>query len=117
MTIDSNVSVTAVSFTPKIVVDLAITQDISVISPPEVTPPAATSRKGKEKQRTIMIYDVPTTWSSDKIRSALANWGHVLNISFKAQHKYFTIRIDTVLIPIKDTEFILMPWCTQLGGI
>ncbi|GBB89554.1 hypothetical protein RclHR1_16280004 [Rhizophagus clarus] len=69
------------------------------------------------QRRTIMVYDVPTKWSSDKIRSAFSDWGRVLNISLKTQHKYYTIRVDIVLNPTKDTEFILMPWCTQLGGI
>ncbi|GBC05720.1 hypothetical protein RclHR1_00640008 [Rhizophagus clarus] len=78
----------------------------------------AKSKKGKEKQgsiqkvtcdtnivhesqnrqrQTIMVYDVPTKWSPDKIRSAFSDWG--------------------LLTLTKDTEFILMPWCTQLGGI
>ncbi|GBB99554.1 hypothetical protein RclHR1_03560009 [Rhizophagus clarus] len=69
------------------------------------------------QRRTIMVYDVPTKWSPDKIRSAFSDWGRVLNISLKTQHKYYTIRVDIVLNPTKDTEFILMPWCTQLGGI
>ncbi|GBB96547.1 hypothetical protein RclHR1_02780010 [Rhizophagus clarus] len=85
--------------------------------PPVVTLPAAKSKKGKEKQgsiqkvtcdnnivyesqnrqrRTIMVYDVPTKWSPDK---------------------YYTIRVDIVLNLTKDTEFILMSWCTQLEGI
>ncbi|GBB85234.1 hypothetical protein RclHR1_01180011 [Rhizophagus clarus] len=138
MIIDSKLSAAATSFTPKLAVDPVITRDVSVISPPVVTLPAAKSKKGKEKQgsiqkvtcdnnivhesqnrqrRTIMVYDVPTKWSSDKIKSAFSDWGRVLNISLKTQHKYYTIRVDIVLNPTKDTEFILMPWCTQLGGI
>ncbi|GBB86283.1 hypothetical protein RclHR1_12700001 [Rhizophagus clarus] len=69
------------------------------------------------QRQTIMVYNVPTKWSSDKIRSAFSDWGRVLNISLKTQHKYYTICVDIVLNPTKDTEFILMPWCTQLGGI
>ncbi|GBB86181.1 hypothetical protein RclHR1_18400001 [Rhizophagus clarus] len=69
------------------------------------------------QHRTIMVYDVSTKWFSDKIRSAFSDWGRVLNISLKTQHKYYTIRVDIVLNLTKDTEFILMPWCTQLEGI
>ncbi|GBC07816.1 hypothetical protein RclHR1_07700009 [Rhizophagus clarus] len=136
--IDSKLSADAASFTPKLADDLIITCDVSVITHPIVTLPATKSNKGKEKQgsiqkitcdnnivhesqnrqrRTIMVYNVPTTWSPDKIRSAFSDWGRILNISLKTQHKYYTIRVDIVLNLTKDTEFILMPWCTQLGSI
>ncbi|GBB97436.1 hypothetical protein RclHR1_29960001 [Rhizophagus clarus] len=55
--------------------------------------------------------------STESQAMIIDNWGRVLNISLKTQHKYYTIRVDIVLNPTKDTEFILMPWCTQLGGI
>ncbi|GBB90176.1 hypothetical protein RclHR1_17050004 [Rhizophagus clarus] len=135
MIIDSKLSADATSFTPKLADDLVITWDVSVITPPIVTLPAAKSKKGREKQRsiqkvtcdnnivhesqnrqcrTIMVYDVPTKWSPDKIRSTFSDWSRVLNIFLKTQHKYYMIRVDIVLTPTKDTEFILMPWCTQL---
>ncbi|GBC10617.1 hypothetical protein RclHR1_09790002 [Rhizophagus clarus] len=138
MIIDSKLSADAASFTPKLADNLIITQDVSVITPPVVILPAEKSKKGKEKQgsiqkvtcdnnivhesqnrqrQTIMVYDVPTKWSPDKIRSAFSDWGCVLNIFLKTQHKYYTIRVDIVLNPTKDTGFILMPWCTRLGGI
>ncbi|GBC08658.1 hypothetical protein RclHR1_00830009 [Rhizophagus clarus] len=94
MIIDSKLSADAASFTPKLADDLIITRDVSVITPPIVTLPAEKSKKGKEKQgsiqkvtcdnnivhesqnrqrRTIMVYDVPTKWSPDKIRSAFSD--------------------------------------------
>ncbi|GBC09802.1 hypothetical protein RclHR1_09110009 [Rhizophagus clarus] len=74
-----------------------------------VIPPLCntSSRKSKKAKR-----------SKGRFRkSVFSDWGRVLNISLKTQHKYYTIRVDIVLNPTKDTEFILMPWCTQLGGI
>ncbi|GBC00163.1 hypothetical protein RclHR1_03770010 [Rhizophagus clarus] len=112
MIINSKLSAEATSFISKLAVDLIITQDVSVITSPVVTLPATKPNKGKEKQgsiqkitcdnnmvhesqnrqrRTIMIYDVPTTWSPDKIRSAFSDWDRVLNIFFKTQYKYYTI--------------------------
>ncbi|GBB97825.1 hypothetical protein RclHR1_03080014 [Rhizophagus clarus] len=64
-----------------------------------------------------MIYDIPTSWSSTKLTEALSEWERILNISIKTQHKYNTVRVDIILNPTKDTEFVLQPWCTQLGGI
>ncbi|GBC04588.1 hypothetical protein RclHR1_05760006 [Rhizophagus clarus] len=53
MIIDSKLSVDAASFTPKLVDDLIIMPDVSVITPPVITLPAAKSKKGKEKQGAI----------------------------------------------------------------
>ncbi|GBB85760.1 hypothetical protein RclHR1_01220056 [Rhizophagus clarus] len=115
MIIDSKLSADTASFTPKLADDLVITRDVSVITSPVVTLPAAKSKKGKEKQGSIQKVTCDNNIvHKNKIRSAFSDWDRILNISLKTQHKYYTIRVDIVLTPTKDIEFILMPWYTQL---
>ncbi|GBB98643.1 hypothetical protein RclHR1_03290001 [Rhizophagus clarus] len=41
--------------------------------------------------QTIMVYDILSTWSHSQILESLKEWGRVLEISFKLQHKYQSV--------------------------
>ncbi|GBC06590.1 hypothetical protein RclHR1_06940007 [Rhizophagus clarus] len=67
--------------------------------------------------RTIMVYDIPATWSHEKILESLKEWGQVLEISFKTQYKYQSVWCKMVLSPLADTDFVLNTWWHKLGGL
>ncbi|CAB4414801.1 unnamed protein product [Rhizophagus irregularis] len=71
-----------------------------------------TSQEGQV--RTIMIYDIPTAWSHDAILNKLSNWGKVLEISFKPQHKYQSVWTKMILRSIIDTDFVMRTWGQKL---
>ncbi|PKC00527.1 hypothetical protein RhiirA5_382389 [Rhizophagus irregularis] len=71
----------------------------------------------KSQVRTLMIYDIPSTWSHDLILDKLKDWGRVLEISFKTQHKYQSVWTKIILSPLADSEFVMRTWSKQLGGI
>lgn len=69
----------------------------------------------KGQVKTIMIYDIPASWSHQTILEHLASWGRVLKISFKTQHKYQSVWTQMVLSPLASTDYILRKWWRWLG--
>ncbi|GBC06363.1 hypothetical protein RclHR1_00680007 [Rhizophagus clarus] len=67
--------------------------------------------------RAIMVYDILSTWSHSQILESLKEWGRVLKISFKSQHKYQSVWCKMVLSPLADTDFVMKTWWRKLGGI
>ncbi|RGB27789.1 hypothetical protein C1646_768651 [Rhizophagus diaphanus] len=72
----------------------------------------------EEKERTcdIIVYNIPYTWSPEKISAELKLWGNPIKLSIKRQHKYQTLRVKIAL-----SSFFLLQfnnnWATDLGGI
>ncbi|PKK68018.1 hypothetical protein RhiirC2_782792 [Rhizophagus irregularis] len=73
------------------------------------------SQKGQV--RAIMIYDIPKTFSHDKILNLLKEWGQVLEISFKPQHKFQSVWTKMILKPNQDSCFVMRQWSTKLGDM
>ncbi|PKC57743.1 hypothetical protein RhiirA1_401172 [Rhizophagus irregularis] len=67
--------------------------------------------------RTIMIYDIPTACSHDHILNLLKEWGQVLEISFKTQHKFQSVWTKMILKPTHDTDFVMRTWSKKLGDV
>jgi hypothetical protein len=63
-----------------------------------------------------MIYDIPATWSHALVLQYLAEWGQVLEISFKKQHKYQSVWTKMVLKPLIDTNYVLRTWWQRLSN-
>jgi hypothetical protein len=74
------------------------------------------SEQQKGQVRSIMIYDIPATWSHALVLEYLAEWGQVLEISFKKQHKYQSVWTKMVLKPLIDTNYVLRTWWQRLGN-
>jgi hypothetical protein len=74
------------------------------------------SEQQKGQVRSIMIYDIPATWSHALVLQYLAEWGQVLEISFKKQHKYQSVWTKMVLKPLIDTNYVLRTWWQRLGN-
>ncbi|PKY54522.1 kinase-like protein, partial [Rhizophagus irregularis] len=71
----------------------------------------------KGQVRAIMIYDILTAYSHDKILNLLKDWGQVLEISFKAQHKFQSVWTKMILKPTHDTDFVMRTWAKSLGNM
>jgi hypothetical protein len=74
------------------------------------------SEQQKGQECSIMISGVPASWSHDEVLKHLNEWGQVLEISIKKQHKYQLIWTRIVLKPLIDTNYILRTWWQKLGN-
>jgi hypothetical protein len=74
------------------------------------------SEQQKGQVRSLMIYDIPATWSHAMVLQYLAEWGQVLEVSFKKQHKYQSVWTKMVLKPLIDTNYVLRTWWQRLGN-
>ncbi|CAB4437984.1 unnamed protein product [Rhizophagus irregularis] len=138
MNIDSTVDPSVAKVQPNQEGDLSYQQimpstsnTIGSITPPAITQPEPKSKNSKivrltmnnnvihdtqqGQVRTIMIYDIPTACSHDLILELLKEWGQVLEISFKPQHKYQSIWTKMILKPKHDSEFVMRTWSKSLG--
>ncbi|RGB22613.1 hypothetical protein C1646_775813, partial [Rhizophagus diaphanus] len=66
--------------------------------------------------RDIIVYDIPYTWSPEKISAELKLWGNPIKLSIKRQHKYQTLRVKIALSSFSLPQFNTN-WTTDLGGI
>ncbi|RGB36293.1 hypothetical protein C1646_758261 [Rhizophagus diaphanus] len=55
--------------------------------------------------RDIIVYDIPYTWSSEKISAELKLWGNPIKLSIKRQHKYQTLRVKIALFSFSLPQF------------
>jgi hypothetical protein len=76
--------------------------------------------EGTRRVRDILIYDIPVSWSPEKILAELNLWGKTISIHCKPQKKYQTVRIKIELTSFKFAQFegtYPTVWTTDLGGI
>ncbi|RGB35345.1 hypothetical protein C1646_759426 [Rhizophagus diaphanus] len=83
---------------------------IEVLTEYEVSSP-----KEKERICDIIVYDIPYTWSPEKISAELKLWGNPIKLSIKRQHKYKTLRVKIALSSFSLPQFN-NNWTTDLGG-
>ena len=103
-----------------------------------VTTPAKSQPKGKQKAagkrlekiitgaqisdsdksfiRSIFIYDIPTSWTAEKILSELKEWGVPLDMTVKRQRKYQTVKVRIVLSSFTCSTFDKGSWMYTLGS-
>jgi hypothetical protein len=74
------------------------------------------SEQQKGQVRSIMIYDIPATWSHTLVLQYLAEWGQVHKISFKKQHKYQSVWTKMVLKLLINTNYVLRTWWQRFGN-
>ncbi|PKY59336.1 hypothetical protein RhiirA4_481992 [Rhizophagus irregularis] len=53
----------------------------------------------------IIVYDIPNTWSAEKITAELKLWGNPIKLSIKRQHKYQTLRVKIALFSFSLPQF------------
>lgn len=71
----------------------------------------------KKFVRTIIIYDIPSSWRPEKILSELALWGKTISISTRVQKKYQTVRLHIEMASFQVTKFDRGDWMVDLGGL
>ncbi|GES91381.1 hypothetical protein GLOIN_2v1662849 [Rhizophagus clarus] len=67
--------------------------------------------------RDIFIYDVPSSWSHEKILAELKAWGDPISMTVKKQRKYQTLRIKICLSTFALASFEQGIWQYSLGNI
>ncbi|GBB84638.1 hypothetical protein RclHR1_11200001 [Rhizophagus clarus] len=67
--------------------------------------------------RDIFVYDVPSSWSHEKILAELKAWGDPISMTVKKQRKYQTLRIKICLSTFALASFEQGIWQYSLGDI
>ncbi|GBB96791.1 hypothetical protein RclHR1_28340001 [Rhizophagus clarus] len=69
------------------------------------------------KIRDIFVYDVPSSWSHEKILAELKAWGDPISMTVKKQRKYQTLQIKICLSTFALTSFEQGIWQYSIGDI
>ncbi|GBB95978.1 hypothetical protein RclHR1_26580002 [Rhizophagus clarus] len=67
--------------------------------------------------RDIFVYDVPSSWSHEKILAELKAWGDPISMTVKKQRKYQTLRIKICLSTFALASFEQEIWQYSLSDI
>ncbi|GBB92702.1 hypothetical protein RclHR1_20440005 [Rhizophagus clarus] len=67
--------------------------------------------------RDIFVYDVPSSWSHNKILAELKAWGDPISMTVKKQRKYQTLQIKICLSTFTLASFEQGIWQYSLGDI
>ena len=78
-----------------------------------------TGQQGLDKERIkdILVYDVPSDWTEEKILYQMQPWGKVIHLFSKIQRKYQTIRVRVEMADIPFQAYQRGEWMVSLGGI
>ncbi len=109
------------------------TMDDVVIPPPSDTKKKTKSKKkvvhrpmkvltghipqNKDNVGEVLVYDIPATWSHDKLLAELKLWGHVISINTKPHRKYQSVRIKIEFNTFQLAKYTRGDWQVDLGKI
>jgi hypothetical protein len=65
----------------------------------------------------MLVYDIPASWTLEKILNELTLWGKTISLSCKTQRKYQTVRVKIELSSFSLAVFYRGDWTTSLGGM
>ena len=73
--------------------------------------------QNKDNVGEVLVYDIPATWSHDKLLAELKLWGHVISINTKLHQKYQSVWIKIEFNSFQLAKYTQGDWQVDLGKI
>lgn len=73
--------------------------------------------ENQDRVRDILLYDIPVSWTAEKILAELTSLGQTMTMSCKVQKKYQTVRVKIALSSFAAPRFDRGEWMVILGDI